>query len=70
MNAGLNVVALYEGLLGLILLFLSYKVVSSRQKFEVGIGDGNHEVLARECALNAYLWRCSRDSKGATCLWA
>ena len=44
---GLNVVALYAGLLGLILLLLSYKVVKSRQKFEVGIGDGDQEELNR-----------------------
>lgn len=42
-----QIVLLYAALLGLILVYLSYRVVSYRVKYKVGIGDGGHADLAR-----------------------
>ncbi|HXZ95665.1 MAG TPA: MAPEG family protein [Burkholderiales bacterium] len=42
-----RVVLLYASLLGLILVYLSYRVVRYRVKFKVGIGDGGNAELAR-----------------------
>lgn len=41
------ILALYSGLLGLILIYLSYNVVGNRKKFEVGVGDGGNHDLRR-----------------------
>ena len=42
-----RIVLLYAALLGLILVYLSYRVVSYRVKYKVGIGDGGNTKLAR-----------------------
>ena len=42
-----RIVLLYAALLGLILVYLSYRVVSYRVKYKVGIGDGGNAKLAR-----------------------
>ena len=44
-----RIVLLYASLLGLILIYLSYRVVSYRVKYKVGIGDGGNTKLA--CAI-------------------
>ena len=49
----MQILALYSGLLGLTLLFLSYKVVGNRKKYEVGIGDGENIELARAIRVHA-----------------
>ena len=41
-----RVVLLYAALLGLILIFLSYRVVSYRVKYKIGIGDGGNQGRA------------------------
>lgn len=43
----MQILALYSGILGLLLIYLSYNVVSHRKKFEVGIGDGDNVDLTR-----------------------
>ncbi len=43
----MQILALYSGILGLVLIYLSYGVVNNRKKFEVGIGDGDNKDLAR-----------------------
>ena len=42
-----RIVLLYASLLGLILIYLSYRVVIYRMKFKVSIGDGGNAKLAR-----------------------
>ncbi len=42
-----RIVVLYTALLGLILVYLSYRVVSYRVKYKVGSGDGGNAKLAR-----------------------
>jgi uncharacterized protein len=42
-----RIVVLYAALLGLILVYLSYRVVSYRVKYKVGVGDGGNAKLAR-----------------------
>ncbi|HVS26048.1 MAG TPA: MAPEG family protein [Burkholderiales bacterium] len=37
----------YAALLGLLLVYLSYKIVGYRGKFKIGIGDGGNADLAR-----------------------
>jgi uncharacterized protein len=44
-----RIVLLYAALLGLILVYLSYRVVNYRMKYKVGIGDGGNVNLA--CAI-------------------
>ena len=41
------ILALYSGILGILLIYLSYDVASNRKKFKVGIGDGGNKDLAR-----------------------
>ena len=41
------ITALYAGLLGLMLVYLSARVVLGRNKYKVDIGDGGHAPLAR-----------------------
>lgn len=43
----LTITALYASLAGLLLLFLSFRVVRWRRKFSVGLGDGGQESLLR-----------------------
>ncbi len=43
----LNVTALYGSLAGLLLIFLSARVVGWRRKLSVGLGDGGEENLLR-----------------------
>lgn len=43
----MSAIALYTGILGIILLVLSFKVVKQRQKYEIAIGDGDQEDLIR-----------------------
>lgn len=43
----------YTGLLGILYLFLSYRVVVLRRKEQVGIGDGNVEQLSRAIRTHA-----------------
>jgi len=47
------VLALYSGLLGLIFIALSYKVVKHRKQFEIGIGDGDNKDLGRSIRVQA-----------------
>ncbi len=42
-----RIVLLYAALLGLILVYLSHRVVNYRMKYKVGIGDGGNADLAR-----------------------
>jgi uncharacterized membrane protein YecN with MAPEG domain len=43
----LTITALYASLAGLLLLFLSFRVVRWRRKLSVGLGDGGQESLLR-----------------------
>ncbi len=43
----LTITALYASLAGLLLLVLSFRVVRSRRKLSVGLGDGGQESLLR-----------------------
>ena len=43
----MQILALYSGILGFLLIYLSYDVISNRRKFKVGIGDGDNKDLAR-----------------------
>jgi uncharacterized membrane protein YecN with MAPEG domain len=43
----LTITALYASLAGLLLLFLSFRVVRWRRKLSVGLGDGGQENLLR-----------------------
>jgi len=47
------ILALYSGLLGLLLVYLSLNVARNRKKFKVGIGDGENEDLARRIRVQA-----------------
>ncbi len=49
----MQITALYAGLLGLILIFLSYKVAGNRKKHQVGIGDGDNDELSRAIRVHA-----------------
>jgi len=49
----MQITALYAGLLGLVLIYLSYMVATNRKKHQVGIGDGNNETLARAIRVQA-----------------
>jgi len=49
----MSAIALYTGILGIILLILSYKVVRIRQQYEVALGDGNQEELNRAIRVHA-----------------
>lgn len=39
------ILALYSGLLGLILIYLSYAVAGQRKRFKIGVGDGDNPEL-------------------------
>jgi len=41
------ILALYSGILGLLLVYLSLNVAMNRKKFKIGIGDGDNKDLAR-----------------------
>ena len=43
----LTITAIYASLAGLLLLVLSFRVVRSRRKLSVGLGDGGQESLLR-----------------------
>lgn len=45
----LNITALYAGLLGLIFIVLSYKIVGIRKSESIGIGDGGNKKLELAC---------------------
>ncbi len=45
--------ALYSGILGILLIYLSYNVASNRKKFKIGIGDGGNKDLARAIRVHA-----------------
>ena len=45
--------AAYAGLLGLLLLALSYRVVALRRRFRVGLGDAGNEALNRAIRVQA-----------------
>ena len=47
------ILALYSGILGILLIYLSYNVAGSRKKFKVGIGDGDNRELARAIRVHA-----------------
>ncbi len=49
----MHITALYAGLLGLVLIYLSYMVASNRKKHQVGIGDGQNKSLARAIRVQA-----------------
>lgn len=49
----MQVLALYSGVLGMLLIYLSYNVAGSRKKFKVGIGDGENKDLARAIRVHA-----------------
>lgn len=38
---------LYAGILAILFVALSFKVIAKRMKFKVGLGDGGHEALIR-----------------------
>ena len=44
---GLNITAVYASLVGLLLIFLSSRVVRWRRELSVGLGDGGEESLLR-----------------------
>ena len=44
---------LYAGILGLIYLFLSFRIPRLRMKLRVGLGDGGHPELARAIRVHA-----------------
>ena len=44
---GLNITAVYASLFGLLLIFLSSRVVRWRRELSVGLGDGGEESLLR-----------------------
>ena len=44
---GLNITAVYASLFGLLLIFLSSRVVRWRRELSVGLGDGGEESLSR-----------------------
>jgi uncharacterized membrane protein YecN with MAPEG domain len=48
-----QVTALYAGLLGLMLLFLSWRVTRLRRDEKIGIGDGGSKELARAIRVQA-----------------
>ena len=48
-----QVTALYAGLLGLMLIFLSWRVVRLRRGEKVGMGDGGNKELARAIRVQA-----------------
>jgi len=49
----MQITALYSGLLGLILVYLSYNVVGRRKSHGIGIGDGENQALARAIRVQA-----------------
>jgi len=49
----MQITALYAGLLGLILVYLSYGVVVHRKKHQVGIGDGDNKELSLAIRVHA-----------------
>ncbi len=49
----MQILALYSGILGFLLIFLSYNVASHRGKFKVGIGDGENKDLMRAIRVQA-----------------
>ncbi len=44
---------IYGGLLGLLLVALTFAVIRLRGRYKVGIGDGGHPALARACRVHA-----------------
>jgi uncharacterized protein len=50
---GGNITALYAGLLGLLLLFLAYRVVRLRRGEKIGMGDGGNKQLALAIRVHA-----------------
>ncbi len=58
------VTALYAGLLGLLMLILSFRVVAVRRATSIGLGDGGDALLLSRIRIhrpspNTFLWRCS-----------
>ena len=49
----LSITALYASLLGLIFIFLSYRVVGIRKGESIGIGDGGNQALQLACRVHA-----------------
>ena len=49
----LTITALYAGLLGLIFIVLSFKIVGIRKSESIGIGDGGNEKLQLACRVQA-----------------
>ncbi|PCI70374.1 MAG: glutathione S-transferase [Gammaproteobacteria bacterium] len=49
----LTITALYAGLLGLIFIALSFKIVGIRKSKSIGIGDGGNEKLQLACRVQA-----------------
>lgn len=47
------ILALYAGILGILLIYLSNNVAGNRKKFKVGIGDGDNKDLARAIRVQA-----------------
>lgn len=47
MLADLMITPVYAGLLGIGMVYLSYRVVRFRIKYQVGVGDGGHKELTR-----------------------
>ena len=48
----LSITALYAGLLGLIFIILSYRVVGLRKSESIGIGDGGSDALQLACRVH------------------
>ena len=49
----MQITALYSGLLGLILVYLSYNVAGHRKSHQVGIGHGDNDDLGRAIRVQA-----------------
>ena len=47
------ITALYASILGLFFIFLAFKTIKLRRKHLVGIGDGDHDELARAARVHA-----------------
>jgi len=47
------ILALYSGILGILLIYLSNNVAGNRKKFQVGIGDGDNKDLAKAIRVHA-----------------
>ena len=49
----MQILALYAGLLGLVFIFLSYRVVAYRRSLRIGIGSGDNKDLNRAIRVHA-----------------